>query len=269
MSLRTVLSSRSLVLGLALAGTVMVSGIAQAQPAPIPIPIPPGTTIPGLPPTVPTTIPGLPPIPPPGGTFAIPSVPGLPGLPGFKLFSPTGSLLKEFIKDEAKKIFQKEKDALVPARKSLIDTIPLQTDDNVEEVNAFAGCDDSGKTYVVVTMGLYQMVDLIAQARATDETFGTSYYDEYIKEVARQQEGKAKVLPILTLDPTKALDSRKLKRQRQIFDEAVSYIVGHELAHHYMGHLGSVCSGGGGGVMKPADVVNAAKKILPAINQVN
>ncbi len=140
--------------------------------------------------------PGLPPIPSipaPGGT---PAIPNIPGMPGFKLFSPTGALLMPVMKDEAKKIYQKEIDALAATKKSQVEKIPLLTDSSKEEVNAFAGCDDSGKTFVVLTEGMYQMLDLMSQCRATDETFGTNYCDEYLKELAKQQEGKAKILPL-------------------------------------------------------------------------
>jgi hypothetical protein len=267
-------------LGAAIVATATLAGSALAQVPPLPIPT---TGIPGLPggvpgvpgvpglPGVPGTA-GLPPIPTslpaPGGTPGIPSIPGLPGL---KLFSPTGALLMPFMKDEAKKIFDKEKAALPASKQALVTNIPLQSDPSKEEVNAFAGCDESGKTYVVVTEGMYQMLDFMTQTRATDEIFGTAYYDEYIKELAKQQAGKAQILPLPPgmLDPTKSLDQRKLKRQRQLYDEAIAYVIGHELAHHYLGHLGSTCSGGGGGVMKPGDVVNAAKKVVPAINQFN
>jgi Zn-dependent protease with chaperone function len=47
----------------------------------------------------------------------------------------------------------------------------------------------------------------------------------------------------------------------------MAYVVGHELAHHYMGHLGSSCSGGGGGTLKPGDLVRVLRKVMPAINQ--
>lgn len=274
MSFRTFV--RRSLLGAALASITALAAGASAQQ--LPIPIPPGGApggIPGLPapggaPGVPG-VPGLPPmpgIPAPGGT---PAVPNIPGLPGMKLFSPTGSLLMPVMKDEAKKIYGKLIDALPASRKSAVEKIPLQFEDNKEEVNAFAGCDDSGKTFVVVTAGMYQMLDLMAQTRATDETFGTSYYDEYIKELAKQQQGAAKILPLPPgmLDITKSLDQRKLKRQREIFDESIAYVVGHELAHHYMGHLGSVCTGGAGGTLKPGDIIRLAKKILPAINQAN
>ena len=286
MSFRTFL--RTAVFGAAL-GTLLIGigsgigsgafvGTASAQtPIPTVIPgIPGGGGIPGLPPGTPggppaSPIPGLPGIPAPGGTPALPSIPGLPGLPGLKLFSPTGALLMPIMKDEAKKIYQKEKDALAAAKKASVDSIPLLSDPSKEEVNAFAGCDDSGKTFVVVTEGMYQMLDLMANTRATDETFGTDYYNEYIKELAKQQEGKAQILPLPPgmLDPMKSLDSRKLKRQRQLFDEAIGYVIGHELGHHYLGHLGSACGGGGGGTIKPGDITRLAKKIIPAINQIN
>lgn len=252
-----------------------IPGIPPGMPGGPPAsPIPP---IPGLPPGTPggppaSPIPGIPTaLPPPGSTPGVPSIPGLPGLPGLKLFSPTGALLMPIMKDEAKKIYQKEKDALSTKDKAAVDTIPLLSDPSKEEVNAFAGCDDSGKTFVVVTEGMYQMLDLMANTRATDEKFGTDYYNEYIKELAKQQEGKAQILPLPPgmLDPSKSLNPDKLKRQRQIFDETIAYVLGHELAHHYLGHLGSACSGGGGGTIKPGDLVRLAKKVIPAINQAN
>lgn len=278
MSFRTFV--RRTVLGAALVGGTVIAASAGAQvPGVPPIPGLPGATptIPGIPPGMPggpptSPIPGIPTtipsIPAPGGTPAIPSIPGLPGL---KLFSPTGALLMPAMKDEAKKIYQKEIDALSASNKAVVEKIPLLFEDNKEEVNAFAGCDDSGKTFVVVTAAMYQMLDLMAQTRATDETFGTGYYDEYIKELAKQQEGKAQILPLPPgmLDISKSLDQRKLKRQRQLFDEAVAYVVGHELAHHYKGHLGSVCSGGAGGTIKPGDIIRLAKKVVPAVNQAN
>ena len=279
MSLRTFV--RASLFATALGAVAALAGSAAAQttipfpipgagnPSPLPFPIPGAGGIPGVPGgTGAPPIPGLPPFPAPGGTFGIP---GIPGLPGLKLFSPSGALLMPAMKDEAKKIYQKEKDALPASKKAVVDKIPLLTDPSRSEINAFAGCDDGGKTFVVVTEGLYQMIDLIAQTRATDEIFGTDFYDEYIKELAKQQEGKAQILPLPpgALDPTKSLDQRKLQRQRQIFDEAIGYVVGHELGHHYLGHLGSTCGGGGGGVIKAGDIVNAARKILPAINQPN
>jgi len=278
-------------------GVVAIAGLAgsasaQALPIPVPtagtpspIPIPgAGTGIPGVPgvpgaPGIPglpggtTTgappIPGLPPFPAPGGTPGVPAIPGLPS--NIQLFSPSGALLMPFMKDEAKKLYQKLKDALPANKKSIVDNIPLLSDPSKDDVNAFAGCDDSGKTFVVVTEGLYQMIDLIAQTRATDETFGTDFYDEYIKDLAAQQEGKATILPLPpgALDPTKSLDQRKLQRQRQIFDEEIGYVVGHELGHHYLGHLGSTCGASKGPATAIPDMQNAVRKILPAINQPN
>jgi len=269
-SFRKVLGRSLLGMAALVSGAIFVSSAAAQVP---PIPVPPGG-IPGLPPGVPggapTGVPGLPPIPgipAPGGTPAVPNIPGMPAT----LFSPTGSLLMPAMKDETKKIYQKEIDALAATKKSQVEKIPLLTDSSKEEVNAFAGCDDSGKTFVVLTEGMYQMLDLMSQCRATDETFGTNYCDEYLKELAKQQEGKAKILPLPPglLDPTKSLDQKKLKRQRQLFQEAAGYVVGHELAHHYMGHLGSACTGGPGGTMKPGDAVKLIKKVVPAVNQIN
>ena len=273
MSLRSILRP-VLVLAALTAGVAGIAGSADAQGIPLPIPGTGGApTIPGLPPGVPggpaPTIPGIPTIPAPGGLPGLPGIPGLP--PNLKLFSPSGALLMPVMKDEAKKIFEKLKSALPSAKQTVVADIPLLSDPSKDDVNAFAGCDDSGKTFVVVTEGLYQMIDLIAQTKATDETFGTSYYDEYVKDLAAHQESGAAILPLPPgmLDVTKSLDSRKLQRQRQIFDEEIGYVIGHELGHHYLGHLGSSCSGGGGGVIKPGDIVNVLKKVAPVFNQPN
>lgn len=269
---------RRISLGVLFAGAVISANFASAQTPPFQLPpglpgLPPGG-IPGLPPLPGQPpaggIPGLPPLPSlpaPGGTMALPNIPGLPS----NLFSPTGSLLMPAMKQEAQQIYTKLKATLSAERQAIVANIPLQTDPARDEINAFAGCDDAGKTFVVVTEGMYQILDLMVQARATDEIFATSYYEEYIKELAKQQEGKAQILPLPPgmLDPTKSLDQRKLKRQRQLFNEAVSYIIGHELGHHYLGHLGSACGGGGGGQVKIGDVVRMARKVLPAINQGN
>ncbi len=268
MSLRTFL--RAVAVGTALtAAAALPQSDAQAQ-TPVPIPIPSGLPgIPGLPtPGGGSPIPGLPGIPAPGGLPGIPSIPGLPGIPGLKLFSPTGTLLMPFMKDEAKKIFEKEKAALVPDRKAKVDGVPLLFDSTKDDVNALAACDDTGKPLVAITEGLMQIVDLMAAARATDEVFSTSYYDAYVKDVAAQQDGKAIVLPLPPgmLNPTQSLDQRKLKRQRQIFDEAIALVVGHELAHHYMGHV--TCGGSGAaGPLKPGDLLKMATKAVPALNQ--
>jgi hypothetical protein len=282
MSFRSFL--RRTLLGATALGLVAATNGASAQTPIPPIPglppgvppIPPGVpTIPGIPPGMPggppavPSIPGLPPIPnlpAPGGTPAVPSIPGLPGL---KLFSPTGALLMPFMRDEAKKIYEKQRAALPPTERAAVEGIPFLFEDNKEEVNAFAGCDDSGKKFVVVTAGMYQILDLVAQARATDETFGTQYYSQYVDELSRQQVGKAQILPLPPgmLDVTKSLNQRKLQRQRQLFQEMAAYVIGHELAHHYRGHLGSVCTGGGGGTLKPGDIVRMATKVVKAINQ--
>ena len=107
MSLRSPVRSL-LVAGLAswiVLGTALTDGHAQTPP-PIP-PIPGGLPgIPGIPgaPSAPFPIPTS--LPAPGATPGIPSIPGIPGL---KLFSPTGSLLMPVMKEETKKIYQREK----------------------------------------------------------------------------------------------------------------------------------------------------------------
>jgi hypothetical protein len=223
------------------------TAIPTAIPTGLPIPIPPG---------IPTSLPA------PGGTLGIPSIPGLPSM-GQGLFSPTGALTLDWMKKEAARIFDKMKAGLSATNRAKVDSVPLKFNPVRDDVNAFAGCDDGG-TYVVVTEGMYDIIDLIAQAKATDETFSTSYYADYIKMLASQQAGAAKVLPLPpgALDVTKSLNPNKLKRQYQLFEEITSFVLGHELGHHYEGHLSTSCSG-----TKAGDFNAFLSKYVPMANQ--
>ncbi len=60
--------------------------------------------------------------------------------------------------------------------------IPLVFDPT-NEVNAYAGCDDSGAPFLAATAGILEAVDAIAQTKATDELFGTRTYDAYCSAV--------------------------------------------------------------------------------------
>ena len=214
----------------------------------LPIPIPPG---------IPTALPA------PGGTLGIPSIPGLPSM-GAGLFSPTGALTLDWMKKEASRIFDKMKAGLSATNRAKVDSVPLKFKAARDDVNAFAGCDEGG-TYVVVTEGMYDIVDLIAQAKATDETFATSYYADYIKMLASQQAGAAKVLPLPpgALDLTQiAQDPNKLKRQYQLYEEIMSFVLGHELGHHYQGHISTSCSG-----TKAGELNAFLSKYVPMVNQ--
>jgi Zn-dependent protease with chaperone function len=61
------------------------------------------------------------------------------------------------------------------------------------------------------------------------------------------------------------IDGRKVLRQHQLLQEQLGFVLGHELGHHYLGHL--PCTGSGG--VTAADVGRALASAVPIFNQPN
>jgi len=145
--------------------------------------------------------------------------------------------------------------------------IPLITDNTVGEVNAFASCTRDGKTAMAITDGLLDIQAHLAQARAIDEVFGSRKADEYIRFVAQNQRPKTPIVqpPVGMFDAAQTADSRKVTRQHQLLDEQLAFVLGHELAHHYLGHLPCTASGG----LSAAEVGRVLSDAVPLFNQPN
>jgi hypothetical protein len=130
---------------------------------------------------------------------------------------------------------------LSPDKQALVAGIPLVFDPDPSQVNAFAGCDDSGEPFIAGTEGLLEAIDGIAQTKASDELFGTRAYDAYAAAVTpalvSSQPGRA-LLPAGIVPPQLWPDPRRLSRAHEMFDEIVAFTFGHELSHHYLGHTG-------------------------------
>jgi hypothetical protein len=73
--------------------------------------------------------------------------------------------------------------------------------------------------------------------------------------------------PIGFVDPLQHIDGRKVARQHQLFDEQVAFVLGHELGHHHLGHLGCTAPGGTGATA--AQLGRLLSRALPAFNQPN
>jgi hypothetical protein len=161
---------------------------------------------------------------------------------------------------------------LRPENAQRVATIPLVFDPNPNEVNAFAGCDDSGAPFVVGTEGLLEAIDAIAQTKATDELFGTQTYESYVSVVAPRlvtKDGGSALLPAGVIPPQYWLDARRISRAHEIFDETAAFTFGHELSHHYLGHTG--CANGQAGTIGPAfaRLGQLGVEVLPGLNQPN
>jgi hypothetical protein len=159
--------------------------------------------------------------------------------------------------------------ALSPGARSRVENIPFLADPAVGEVNAFAACDDEGKPLMAITDGLLEIEAQLAQFKATDEIFGTKKLDAYIQLVAQNQKpGMPIVRPAIGfVDPLQHVDGRKVARQHEIFDEQVAFVLGHELGHHHLGHLG--CTAPGGTSASPATLGRILSRAVPVFNQPN
>jgi len=157
----------------------------------------------------------------------------------------------------------------------LVAALPGWAHDKVENVelrfggvgvNAYASCAGLGQPSVTLGDDLLHVMAQLARARAAEEVFSvdaTRAYFEWMAAHARK-DGELAVPPEGRDDPLRRIDKRKLTRQHELFDEGVAWVIGHELAHHYLNHL--VCDGDGGIV---AETRHAAQAIVPAFHQVD
>ncbi|MEO8901866.1 MAG: M48 family metalloprotease [Polyangiaceae bacterium] len=158
--------------------------------------------------------------------------------------------------------------ATLPApQQSRVAGIPLVVDSTVGDVNAFATCTSSGHAAMAITDGLLDIEAHLSQARATDETFGTHKLADYIQLIVQQQQPNRPIVqpPVGFFDPTQQADGRKVARQHQLLEEQIGFVLGHELAHHYMGNLPCTSAG----QLPLAELGQALSGAVPLFNQPN
>jgi hypothetical protein len=128
--------------------------------------------------------------------------------------------------------------ALSPENQQRVQGIPLVFDDSPGEVNAFAAC-SNGRALMAITDEMLRISAYLAQAQATDERFGSQRFDALVQHIGKnQRQGSPLVRPPAGFfDSAQQQDAQKVNRQHQIFDEQVAFVLGHELAHHHLGHL--------------------------------
>jgi hypothetical protein len=157
--------------------------------------------------------------------------------------------------------------ALPDVARARVQGIPLAVDDTPGEVNAFAAC-NRGTAVMVVTDGLLDIMAHLAQSRANDDVFATRKVEEYIAFIARNQKPKQPIAspPRGFFDPAQQADGRRVARQHDVFDEILGFVLGHELAHHHLGHL--PCTGGTG-PLGTGDLLRGLSENVPLFNQPN
>jgi hypothetical protein len=167
----------------------------------------------------------------------------------------TGALMQELIA------------ALPDVAKQRVQGIPLAIDDTPGEVNAFAAC-NKGAAVMVVTDGLLDISAHLAQARANDDVFGSRKVDDYIRFNAQTQKPNRPITPPprCFFDPAQQADARRVARQHDMLDEMLGFVLGHELAHHHLGHL--PCTGGSG-FLGSSNLLRGLSENVPLFNQPN
>lgn len=143
-----------------------------------------------------------------------------------------------FLRGRAQQILNELVAALPAAQQSRVNGIPLVVDSTPGEVNAFATCSGSNPA-MAITDGLLQIESQLARFRAVDELAGSNKVGEYIGIIARGARAKQPLpeAPAGFVEPRFDLDPRKGTRQYQLLDEQLAFVMGHELGHHYLGHL--------------------------------
>ncbi len=175
-----------------------------------------------------------------------------------------------FLRQRAGAVLQELVAALADQRRAKVQGIPLFSDPTVGEVNAFAACDDQGQPLMAVSDALLEVMAHSARFRAYDELFKGNKLDAYTSLVAQNYRPK-KPLPRPGpgfVDPAQDMDGRKVARQAVLMDAQLAFVLGHELAHHYLDHTGCANGGGSRGV-SPGDFGRLVSRAAPFLNQPN
>ena len=216
-----------------------------------------------------------PPQPQPQYPQAQPAQPAQPAAPQVTAapagsFDAQGALTSQFIRQEPQAVFQTLIAALPEASAAKVRGMPLLIDDtDPKDVNAFAACTKSGGV-VAITLPLALVSARTSEARAYDELFGTAKYDQLSQGIADEVKQQKAVSgpPAGFLPLPQALDTRKLARQKMLFDEQLAFVLGHELAHHYRGHTGCA-NGPPSQQLTPQDIGRVLSDAVPVFNQPN
>ncbi len=261
-------------------GAPPVYGAPQPQPAPGPAQ--PGVVYPGpvttqgprpAPAGAPAPVPAAPPAPSPVPQQAPAQVPQTTSLPSVTVgsFDADGSIAQATMRATAPSVIAELVAALPQQSASRVQGIPVSVIDDPKEVNAFAGCNQSGGAYMGITSPLLLIAARTSEAKAFDEIYGTSKYNELAGAIAAQVRAQKAVQGAAPgfLPLPQALDPRKLSRQKFLFDEQIAFVLGHELAHHYRGHTGCANGANQNAGLGPQDIGRVLSHAVPVFNQPN
>jgi hypothetical protein len=179
---------------------------------------------------------------------------------------PINTLNVAWLRQSAQSILTELTRALPDVARTRVDGIPLVVDDTAGDVNAFAAC-SNGRSLMAVTDGLLEIMAWLSMAAAHDELFATTKTDEYIRFIAQNlAPGRPIPRPNALFAAAAQVDGRKVQRQHVLFEEALAFVLGHELAHHHLGHL--PCTGKAG-AFGSGDLARVLSSQVPLFNQPN
>ena len=146
--------------------------------------------------------------------------------------------------------------ALPEHHRARLADVTLASGNALGDVNAYATCTADGPL-VAISDGLLAIAAHLAMGTATDELFETGLARAYLGWL----EAHGLTPPPVHFYPAAYhTDRRKVLRQREVFEEQVAFVLGHELAHHYLGHLPCTSRGA-------LEDLNRAATEIPLFNQ--
>jgi hypothetical protein len=168
------------------------------------------------------------------------------------------------LRQHATSVLAKLSQALPGPAAARVQGLPLVFEGEVGEVNAYAAC-SKGRSFLGITDPLLEISWFLSQTAAHDQVFGTDKVQEYISSVVL---GIAPDRPLprppARFWPSTQGDPRVVARSQVLLDEIVAFVLGHELAHHYLGHL--PCTSQPGGLAELGRVLSSG---APVFNQPN
>jgi hypothetical protein len=154
---------------------------------------------------------------------------------------PINKLDVVYLRASAAEVMRELVGALPDKERTLMASVPLVTEDEPGFVNAYASC-KRRVAKMAITDELLRIQAQLARSRATDEIFGTTKLDEYLRFLTDNVQPEAAVPqpPAGFYDDAQDTEARKVARQHQLFEEELAFVMAHEIAHHYLGHTGCV-----------------------------
>ncbi|CAN5922703.1 hypothetical protein BH11MYX3_BH11MYX3_35790 [soil metagenome] len=162
------------------------------------------------------------------------------------------------LRTNAERVLRELVAALPADQRARVASIALVSDNGLGDVNAYATC-DTGGPFIAISDGMLMVAAHLANTTATDEFFGTELDVRYLDWLENHSIAPPPPAFYATDYQT---DRRKVLRQHELFDEEIAFVLAHELAHHYLGHL--ACNSDGGVV---EEVGQIASDSVPLFNQ--